>query len=92
VADELRIFESVNHQHLVKHFGVEIHREEMLIFMEYCPEGTIEALIMSTEEGLDEVIVRRYTKQIVEAFACLGNCRDLLGRKHTWRQRCSPGI
>ena len=26
---------------------------------------------MSTEEGLDEVIVRRYTKQIVEAVACL---------------------
>ena len=71
MADELRIFESINHQHLVKHFGVEIHREEMLIFMEYCPEGTIEALIMSTEEGLDEVIVRRYTKQIVEAVACL---------------------
>ena len=67
----MRIFESINHQHLVKHFGVEIHREEMLIFMEYCPEGTIEALIMSTEEGLDEVIVRRYTKQIVEAVACL---------------------
>ena len=38
VADELRIFESIHHPHLVKHFGVEIHREEMLIFMEYCPE------------------------------------------------------
>ena len=38
VADELRIFESINHDHLINHFGVEIHREEMLIFMEYCPE------------------------------------------------------
>ena len=38
VADELRIFESINHPHLINHFGVEIHREEMLIFMEYCPE------------------------------------------------------
>ena len=38
VADELRIFESINHAHLINHFGVEIHREEMLIFMEYCPE------------------------------------------------------
>jgi len=71
VADELKIFESIHHQHLVKHFGVEIHREEMLIFMEYCAEGTIEALILSTEEGLEEVIVRRYTKQLVEAVACL---------------------
>ena len=41
VADELRIFESINHPHLINHFGVEIHREEMLIFMEYCPEVNI---------------------------------------------------
>lgn len=41
VADELRIFESINHAHLINHFGVEIHREEMLIFMEYCPEVNI---------------------------------------------------
>ena len=41
VAEELRIFESIHHPHLVKHFGVEIHREEMLIFMEYCPEVTL---------------------------------------------------
>ena len=42
VADELRIFESINHPHLINHFGVEIHREEMLIFMEYCPEVRID--------------------------------------------------
>ena len=42
VADELRIFESINHAHLINHFGVEIHREEMLIFMEYCPEVNID--------------------------------------------------
>ena len=44
VADELRIFESINHPHLINHFGVEIHREEMLIFMEYCPEVNFIAL------------------------------------------------
>ena len=42
VAEELRIFESIHHPHLVKLFGVEIHREEMLIFMEYCPEVNID--------------------------------------------------
>ena len=54
VADELRIFESINHPHLINHFGVEIHREEMLIFMEYCPEGTLESLCLGTENGLEE--------------------------------------
>ena len=54
VADELRIFESIHNSFLVYHYGVEIHREEMLIFMEYCPEGTLESLLTSTENGLDE--------------------------------------
>ena len=39
--------------------------------MEYCPEGTLESLVSSTENGLDESIVRRYTRQLVEAVACL---------------------
>jgi len=71
VADELRIFESIHHPHLINHFGVEIHREEMLIFMEYCPEGTLEALVTSTETGLEESMVRRYTRQLLQAVACL---------------------
>ncbi|XP_023342644.1 mitogen-activated protein kinase kinase kinase 4 isoform X2 [Eurytemora carolleeae] len=71
VADELRIFESIHHPNLVNHFGVEIHREEMLIFMEYCPEGTLEALCSSTEAGLEESLVRRYTGQLLQAVACL---------------------
>jgi len=71
VAEELRIFESIHHPNIINHFGVEIHREEMLIFMEYCPEGTLESLVSSTENGLEESIVRRYTRQLVEAVACL---------------------
>ena len=39
--------------------------------MEYCPEGTLESLFMSTENGLEESMVRRYTRQLVEAVACL---------------------
>jgi len=71
VSDELKIFESIHHPHLVKHFGIEIHREEMLIFMEYCPEGTLETLVSSTEFGLEEVLGRRYTRQLTQAICCL---------------------
>ena len=52
VADELRIFESINHAHLINHFGVEIHREEMLIFMEYCPEVKIDLFEFELVETL----------------------------------------
>ena len=34
----------------------------MLIFMEYCPEGTLEELITTTEAGLEESSIRRYTR------------------------------
>ncbi|XP_076046818.1 mitogen-activated protein kinase kinase kinase 4-like [Oratosquilla oratoria] len=70
-ADEMDIIEGVSHPHLVKYYGTEIHPEEMLIFMEYCDEGTLEELAQSTETGLPEVIVRKYTRQLLEGINCL---------------------
>ena len=47
----------------------QVHREEMLIFMEYCPEGSLEELVSNTVAGLDETLIRRYTRQLMEAVA-----------------------
>ncbi|KAB7506626.1 MAP kinase kinase kinase wis4 [Armadillidium nasatum] len=55
VANELKTFERINHPNLVRYYGIEIHNDEMLMFMEYCDEGTLEALAASTE-GLPEEI------------------------------------
>ncbi|XP_069173757.1 mitogen-activated protein kinase kinase kinase 4 isoform X4 [Procambarus clarkii] len=71
VADELRIFEGIQHPHLVQCYGVEIHNDEMLMFMEYCDEGTLESLATSTETGLPEESVRKYTRQLLEAVNAL---------------------
>ena len=43
----------------------------MLIFMEYCPEGSLEELVSNTEAGLEETLIRRYTRQLLEAVVCL---------------------
>ena len=67
LADELRIFEGIKHKNLVRHYGVEIHKEEMLIFMEYCSEGTLESLIEQMKGPLPEVLIRRYSRQLLEA-------------------------
>ena len=40
----------------------------MLIFMEYCAEGTIEEV---AKQGLGEAMVRRYTGEILQAVAYL---------------------
>ncbi|XP_072162265.1 mitogen-activated protein kinase kinase kinase 4 isoform X2 [Bemisia tabaci] len=65
VVQELNIFERVNHENLVRYYGVEIHKEEMLIFMELCPEGTLENLVASIEGGFPESIIRGYMRQLV---------------------------
>uniref|UniRef100_A0AAG5CX85 Mitogen-activated protein kinase kinase kinase 4 n=1 Tax=Anopheles atroparvus TaxID=41427 RepID=A0AAG5CX85_ANOAO len=68
VAEELKIFEGINHRHLVKYYGVEVHREELIIFMELCPEGTLESLV-ELNGGLPEAETRRYTHQLLSAVA-----------------------
>ncbi|XP_048210360.1 mitogen-activated protein kinase kinase kinase 4 isoform X2 [Perognathus longimembris pacificus] len=67
-ADELKIFEGLKHPNLVRYFGVELHREEMYIFMEYCDEGTLEEV---SRLGLQEHVIRLYSKQITVAINVL---------------------
>ncbi|CAB3382788.1 Hypothetical predicted protein [Cloeon dipterum] len=71
IAEELHIFEGIQHKHLIRYYGVEIHREEMLIFMEYCEEGTLETLVAATANGLPEQLVRSYTRQLLLAVSTL---------------------
>lgn len=71
LAEELRILEGINHRNLVKYYGIEIHREEMLIFMEFCTEGTLESLVAATESGLPELLVRKFTHQLLSGVADL---------------------
>ncbi|XP_074030736.1 mitogen-activated protein kinase kinase kinase 4 isoform X2 [Leptinotarsa decemlineata] len=71
IAEEIKILEGIVNKNLVRYYGVEVHKDEMLIFMEYCSEGTLESLIAGTERGLTEPLCRRYTFQLVSGVACL---------------------
>ena len=42
----------------------------MLIFMEFCAEGTLECLVAESS-GLPEILIRRYTQQLLQAVATL---------------------
>lgn len=144
VADELRIFEGIDHPNLVKCYGVEIHnvgtlfalslmmmrmtliclmllvemlvmsinymmtlfivlwsliimmrfmvlQDEMLMFMEYCDEGTLESLAISTETGLPEELVRKYTRQLLEAVHTLHE-RGIVHRDIKGGMACLAGF
>nr|CAD7206117.1 unnamed protein product [Timema douglasi] len=45
----------------------------MLIFMEFCAEGTLESLVVATENGLPEALIRRYTLQMLLGVSELHN-------------------
>lgn len=59
-------------------------QEEMYIFMEYCDEGTLEEV---SRLGLQEHVIRLYTKQITVAINVLHEHgivhRDIKGDPHT---------
>lgn len=60
-------------------------QEEMYIFMEYCDEGTLEEV---SRLGLQEHVIRLYTKQITTAINVLHEHgivhRDIKGERYSW--------
>ncbi|XP_060581220.1 mitogen-activated protein kinase kinase kinase 4-like isoform X3 [Ruditapes philippinarum] len=68
IIDEIKIFEGINHPNLVRYYGVEVHRTEMLVFMEYCDRGTIDEV---SRVGLTEDLIRLYTKELLKAVQVL---------------------
>lgn len=55
IAEEIEILSRMDHPNLIRYYGVEIHAEELMIFMEYCSEGTLARVC---KEGLDLHCVR----------------------------------
>ncbi|CAC5409888.1 MAP3K4 [Mytilus coruscus] len=68
IADEIIMFEGIQHLNLIKYYGVEVHRDEMLIFMEYCDRGTLEE---ASKMGLPEHLMALYAKEILKAIGHL---------------------
>ncbi|KAL3881975.1 hypothetical protein ACJMK2_028357 [Sinanodonta woodiana] len=68
ILDEIKIFEGIRHENIVRYYGVEVHRDDMLVFMEYCDRGTIEEV---AKLGLPEDMIRYYTKQLLIAVNVL---------------------
>ena len=66
--DEIRTFEGIKHKNIVRYYGVEIHREDLYIFMEYCNEGSLESAV---QLNLPEELVRKYIRQLLEAVNVL---------------------
>ncbi|CCF57450.1 hypothetical protein KAFR_0C04590 [Kazachstania africana CBS 2517] len=70
IKDEMNVLEMLNHPNVVQYYGVEVHRDRVNIFMEYCEGGSLATLL---EHGRieDELVTQMYTLQLLEGLAYL---------------------
>ncbi|ODV95922.1 hypothetical protein PACTADRAFT_16106 [Pachysolen tannophilus NRRL Y-2460] len=70
IKDEMTVLEMLSHPNIVQYFGVEVHRDKVYIFMEFCEGGSLAGLL---EHGRieDETVIQVYTLQMLEGLAYL---------------------
>ncbi|KAI5955351.1 SSK2 [Candida jiufengensis] len=70
IKEEMTVLEMLNHPNVVQYFGVEVHRDKVYIFMEFCEGGSLSGLLTHGRIE-DEMVVQVYTLQMLEGLAYL---------------------
>ncbi|KAL7266257.1 Suppressor of Sensor Kinase (SLN1) [Rhizina undulata] len=70
IREEMQVLELLDHPNIVQYFGIEVHRDKVYLFMEYCSGGSLAGLL---EHGRieDETVIMIYTLQMLEGLAYL---------------------
>jgi mitogen-activated protein kinase kinase kinase len=70
IRDEMGVLQVLDHPNIVSYFGIEVHRDKVYIFMEYCSGGSLANLL---EHGRieDETVIQVYALQMLEGLAYL---------------------
>ena len=70
IGDEMGVLAVLDHPNIVSYYGIEVHRDKVYIFMEYCSGGSVAGLL---EHGRieDETVIMVYALQMLEGLAYL---------------------
>ena len=70
IRDEMGVLEVLDHPNIVAYYGIEVHRDKVCIFMEFCSGGSLANLL---EHGRieDETVIQVYALQMLEGLAYL---------------------
>ena len=70
IRDEISVLQILRHPNIVSYYGIEVHRDKVYIFMEYCSGGSLANLL---EHGRieDETVITVYALQLLEGLAYL---------------------
>ena len=70
ISDEMSVLAVLDHPNIVSYHGIEVHRDKVYIFMEYCSGGSVAGLL---DHGRieDETVIQVYAFQMLEGLAYL---------------------
>lgn len=70
IREEMGVLEVLDHPNVVSYYGIEVHRDRVYIFMEFCSGGSLAALL---EHGRieDEQVIMVYALQLLEGLSYL---------------------
>jgi len=70
VKEEMSVLEMLDHPNIVSYYGIEVHRDKVYIFMEYCQGGSLASQL---EHGRieDENVIRYYVVQMLRGLIYL---------------------
>ncbi|KAL7950634.1 map kinase [Trichoderma barbatum] len=70
IREEMRVLEVLDHPNVVSYHGIEVHRDRVYIFMEFCSGGSLANLL---EHGRieEEEVIMVYALQLLEGLAYL---------------------
>ncbi|KAI9312075.1 hypothetical protein BX666DRAFT_1866553 [Dichotomocladium elegans] len=71
IKEEMKVMEMLNHANVVQYFGMEVHRDKVYIFMEYCENGSLGALLEHGGRIEDEFYIANYAYQLLKGLAYL---------------------
>jgi mitogen-activated protein kinase kinase kinase len=69
VQDELEVMQMLHHPNIVEFYGMEVHRDRVFIFEEYCGGGDLGAVLANGK--IEEEVAQLYTLQIIEGLEYL---------------------
>ncbi|KAI9091116.1 hypothetical protein DFS34DRAFT_584707, partial [Phlyctochytrium arcticum] len=70
IKDEMNVLQLLHHPNIIEYYGVEVHRDKLYIFMEYCPHSVASLLEHGGRFG-DEMVVKVYAKQMLKGLEYL---------------------
>ncbi|KAH7170821.1 hypothetical protein EDB81DRAFT_941680 [Dactylonectria macrodidyma] len=74
IREEMGVLEVLDHPNVVQYYGIEVHRDRVYIFMEFCSGGSLSNLL---EHGRieDEQVIMVYALQLLEGLVYLHESR-----------------